>query len=297
MARFAVGDIQGCHAELRALLNLCRFRSDRDELWFVGDLVNRGPDSLGVLRFVRSLGDNAMVVLGNHDLHLLAVALGGRRKLRPDDTLDAVLAAPDRDALLEWLLTRPLAHHDPEANDLLIHAGILPQWSVAQVMQLASTVSQELQSDPRSVFGGMYGNQPDRWNEHLRGADRRRVVINALTRMRFCTADGRIDLALKNKPDLAGSPGLNPDTYLPWFKVPQRASQNTRVIFGHWSTLGWYDGDNVVALDTGCVWGGALTAVRLDESAADGATHPATRKAASARWSLPCIAALDPGGD
>lgn len=279
MARFAIGDVQGCYLELRDLLQRCRFNSDRDELWFVGDLVNRGPASLEVLRFVRALGDNARVVLGNHDLHLLAVAYGGQRKLRPDDTLDAVLAAPDRAGLLSWLLARPLAWSPAPDGDLMIHAGLLPQWTAQQALALAAQVSQELQRDPEQVFAEMYGNKPDRWSDALAGAERRRVIINALTRMRYCTADGRIDLSRKGAPDAGAAP------WLPWFQVPQRSSRDVRVIFGHWSTLGWYDGDNVLALDTGCVWGGALTAVQLD--AAD--------RRAPQRWQSACKQAKAPG--
>ncbi len=262
MARFAIGDIQGCYRELRELLASCKFRSDRDTLWFVGDLVNRGPASLDVLRFVRSLAANAVVVLGNHDLHLLALAYGSGRGPRADDTLDEVLTAPDRSALLDWLLARPLAHQDSASGDLLIHAGLVPQWSAADVMRLTPEVSAELRADPAGAFADMYGNKPDRWDETLRGAERRRVMINALTRMRYCTAEGRIDLKNKDAPAKVSAP------WMPWFQVPDRASRSTRVIFGHWSALGWHDGDNVLALDTGCVWGGALTAARLDADTA-----------------------------
>ncbi|MFO1427231.1 MAG: symmetrical bis(5'-nucleosyl)-tetraphosphatase [Steroidobacteraceae bacterium] len=173
MSRIAIGDVQGCHDELRALLARAGFRADRDRLWFVGDLVNRGPASLEVLRFVRALGDNAIVVLGNHDLHLLALAWGEGRGTRPGDTLDAVLAAPDRDALLEWLLHRPLAWHDAAAGDLLVHAGLVPQWSAARAAALAAEVESRLRTDPRKVFAKMYGNEPDRWDDALEGAARR----------------------------------------------------------------------------------------------------------------------------
>lgn len=291
MARYAIGDIQGCYRELRELLQRCSFRSDCDELWFVGDLVNRGPESLAVLRFVRNLGENAVVVLGNHDLHLLAVAFSGTRELRPDDTLDDVLAAPDRDLLLQWLLARPLAHYDAAAGDLLIHAGLLPKWTTPQVLQLAQAVSVDLQHDPAEVFAAMYGNKPDRWDDALTGADRRRVVINALTRMRFCTLEGRLDVKLK------GAPASAPAPWLPWFAVPQRASRDTRVVCGHWSTLGWHDAHNVLALDTGCVWGGALTAVRLDRESGDSVANrePATKPLP--RWSVACSGAQHPRSD
>jgi bis(5'-nucleosyl)-tetraphosphatase (symmetrical) len=287
MARFAIGDIQGCYAELRALLKRCAFRSDRDELWFVGDLVNRGPDSLQVLRFVKALGDNAITVLGNHDLHLLAIALGAKRAPRPDDTLDDVLAARDRDALLEWLLARPLAHRDAARGDLLIHAGLLPQWSARDALRIAHDVAADLRKDPGRVFADMYGNTPDVWSEKLDATARRRVAINVLTRMRYCTAAGHINVKLK------GAPGSAPEPWLPWFSVPDRASRDTRIIFGHWSTLGWHDGDNVIALDTGCVWGGALTAVQLDANA----EPAAPRERRLPRFGVPCAMSSTPGGE
>jgi bis(5'-nucleosyl)-tetraphosphatase (symmetrical) len=213
------------------------------------------------LRRVRALGDNAVCVLGNHDLHLLAVALAGAR-LRRSDTLSDILAARDRDALLEWLLALPLAHFEPEHGDLLLHAGVLPQWSVAQTLELAREVERTLQHDPRALLSDMYSDQPDRWEPALAAAERRRLTINVLTRLRFCTADGRIDLKQKGKPDSAPRP------WLPWFRVPGRASRDARIVFGHWSALGLLREPGLVALDTGCVWGGALTAVNLDDPAA-----------------------------
>ncbi len=254
MTRHAIGDLQGCYEELRALLALLKFSPDRDRLWFVGDLVNRGPASLETLRLVRALGDNAVVVLGNHDLHLLAVVYGGHRK-RKSDTLDELLAARDRDALIEWLLTRPLAH--AEAGDLLVHAGVVPQWTVAQTLTLAGEVATALQRDPRRLFEHMYGDQPDRWSPQLAGFERLRFTINVLTRLRVCTADGQIDLALKGEPPPPPSP------LRPWFIHP-RASHDARIVFGHWSALGFVHSHGVVGLDTGCVWGGALTALDLD---------------------------------
>jgi bis(5'-nucleosyl)-tetraphosphatase (symmetrical) len=279
MARIAIGDVQGCGEELRALVKRTGFSADRDQLWFVGDLVNRGPGSLDVLRFVRSLGEAAVTVLGNHDLHLLAVAYGGHRQLRADDTLEEVLRARDRGPLLDWLLHRPLAwlhggaaarpgttgdstpaSADPRRRgDLLVHAGLVPQWSAADVLRLARQVERDLRRDPEGVFATMYGNRPDRWDASLEGADRRRFVINALTRMRFCQADGTIDLKLK------GRPGSQPSPWQPWFDVASRASRDVRVICGHWSTLGLLQRADVLALDTGCVWGGGLTAVSLED--------------------------------
>ena len=254
MSRHAVGDVQGCYDELRALLDRIGFSADRDRLWFVGDLVNRGPKSLEVLRLVRSLGDNAVVVLGNHDLHLLAVTTGGR-PARPSDTLEAILSASDREKLLEWLASRPLAHF--EGGDLMVHAGVVPQWTVATTLALASEVESALAHEPQRVFDNMYGNQPDHWSPDLAGTDRLRFVINVLTRMRVCTREGRINLEIKGKPPAEDSP------WHPWFDV-KRLTGGARVICGHWSALGLLVRRDVVALDTGCVWGGALTAFDLD---------------------------------
>jgi len=255
VTRYAIGDLQGCDEELRALLTRLRFSADRDRLWFVGDLVNRGPGSLATLRLVRALGDNAVVVLGNHDLHLLAVAHGAHRR-RKSDTLDEVLAAPDREPLLEWLLTRPLAH--AEGADLMVHAGLVPQWTVELTLQLAGEVAAALRRDPRQLFEHMYGNEPQRWEAELAGAERLRFTINVLTRLRLCTADGRVDLSVK------GAPPAPPSPLRPWFEHQKRLSRGARVIFGHWSALGLVHSHGVVGLDTGCVWGGALTALDLD---------------------------------
>ena len=262
MARWAIGDVQGCSSELDELLTRIRFNADRDQLWFTGDLVNRGPQSLAVLRRVRALAANAIVVLGNHDLHLLAVALLPGRKQRRSDTLEEILAAPDREALYAWLLSRPLAHYDQARNDLLVHAGVVPQWHAQRVALLADEVSQALQHDPVKLLAGMYSDEPDQWDERLSGQARARFVINVLTRIRVCTTDGRIDLKQKGSPAEAREP------WMPWFLVSERATAATRIIFGHWSTLGFYRNDGVLGLDTGCVWGGALTAVNLDDAAA-----------------------------
>ena len=252
MARIAIGDVQGCLSELRALLERLKFSADRDELWFVGDLVNRGPQSLDVLRFVRALGGNARVVLGNHDLHLLAVAFGGHRELRKGDTLDDILQAKDRDTLLEWLLGCPLAECAARAapdgaDDVMVHAGVVPQWSVAEVLSLAREVQQVLRERPAELFAGMYGNKPDRWDEALQGIDRWRFVINTLTRLRYCREDGQIDLKMK------GTPGSQSPGWQPWFELATRRSRTARMIFGHWSTLGLRVEPRLLALDTGCV--------------------------------------------
>jgi bis(5'-nucleosyl)-tetraphosphatase (symmetrical) len=262
MTRWAIGDVQGCCAQLDELLQRIRFNADRDLLWFTGDLVNRGPQSLATLRRVRALAANAIVVLGNHDLHLLAAAFAPGHRPRRADTLDEVLRAGDRDALLGWLLERPLAHYDSAHHDLLVHAGLVPQWHAQQASQLASEVAQALRHDPAALLEGMYGDEPDQWHESLAGIERHRFIINVLTRLRVCTARGRVDLRQKGPPGEARPP------WMPWFKVPGRASAAARVVFGHWSTLGFYRGDGVLALDTGCVWGGTLTAVDLDDPGA-----------------------------
>jgi bis(5'-nucleosyl)-tetraphosphatase (symmetrical) len=258
MARYAIGDIQGCCDELQALLKQLDYSADRDQLWFVGDLVNRGPQSLETLRFVRALGANATVVLGNHDLHLLALAFGSKRKLKDGDTLNEVLKAPDRDQLLEWLLGRPLVVFDEPRGDLLVHAGLVPDWTPRFAAKLAREVEAVLRNDARTLFDAMYGNKPERWSDQLRGMDRLRFAINAFTRMRYCTRDGVLDLKMK------AAPGEQPENLLPWFDVPKRASAEVRVVCGHWSTLGLVRRADLLALDTGCVWGGALTAVNLD---------------------------------
>ena len=255
MTRYAVGDVQGCDEELRALLGRLKFSADCDQLWFVGDLVNRGPHSLATLRRVYDMRDNAVVVLGNHDLHLLAVAAGRRRKRR-SDTLDEVLAARDRDALLEWLVRQPLAY--AEGSDLMVHAGVLPQWSVALTLSLAAEVSTALRREPRALFAQMYGDEPDLWDPHLAGMERLRFVINVLTRMRMCTADGRVDISLK------GADPPPPGALRPWFEHSRRDAGALRIIFGHWSALGLVQRSGFVGLDSGCVWGGALTAFDLD---------------------------------
>jgi len=258
VTRYAIGDVQGCHEELKDLLGRLQFSWDRDQIYFVGDLVNRGPASLQVLRFVRSLGDNAVVVLGNHDLHLLAVAHGVRRN-KKTDTLDDILEAQDRDQLLDWLITRPLAH--VQGNELIVHAGVVPQWTVGTTVELAREVESALRDDPKGLFEHMYGDEPEMWADDLSRKDRLRFTINVLTRLRVCTADGRVDLQWKGKPPAADS------LYQPWFDVAERATRDARIIFGHWSALGFVQRNGVVGLDSGCVWGGSLTAIDLDSDA------------------------------
>ena len=258
MAVFAIGDIQGCHDELKRLLDRIDFDFAEDTLWFTGDLVNRGPRSLDVLRLVKDLGSRALCVLGNHDLHLLAVA-AGTAPSRKNDTLDEVLAAPDREELLHWLRHRPLLHHDASLGYTLIHAGLPPQWDLTVASRCARELEEVLQGDSYvEFFRHMYGDKPRCWSPDLRGWERLRFIVNCLTRMRYCTADGELDLKAK------GAPGTQPEGHLPWFQVPDRLSRNLHILFGHWSTLGEVHGMNVHALDTGCVWGGRLSALRLD---------------------------------
>ncbi|MDR2216599.1 MAG: symmetrical bis(5'-nucleosyl)-tetraphosphatase [Nevskiaceae bacterium] len=278
MARYAIGDVQGCGAPLRALLRKLRFSADRDELWFTGDLVNRGPQSLEVLRLVRALSGNARTVLGNHDLHLLAHHFDPARPLRAGDTLQQVLQAPDREALMHWLLEQPLVIHDPRSADFLVHAGLLPQWTLAQTKALADETSQALRADPAAFLVGMYGAKPDRWSDSLTGMSRWRFTINVLTRLRYCDAAGTLNLKRKDSPDNAAS------RWRPWFEHRTPRSARTRVIFGHWSTLGLLQRPGLLGLDTGCVWGGALTAINLDDPEAP-------------PMQLPCRACQQPGVD
>lgn len=257
MATYVIGDVQGCWAALQALLERIRFAPGHDRLWFVGDLVNRGPDSLAVLRYVKALGPAATVVLGNHDLYLLARARAGVDKAKYD-TLDAVLGADDREELLDWLAARPLLHRAGEY--CMVHAGLLPQWSVAQAAELAHEVESVLRGEhQRDFLTHMMGNTPKSWSDDLRGWARLRVVVNALTRLRFCSADGQLEFKTKGVPECA-PPGL-----FPWYAVPHRASGKAVLLFGHWSALGLRVEPRLLSLDSGCIWGGALSAVRLED--------------------------------
>lgn len=264
MAIYAIGDIQGCCDEFETLLARLRFDPARDRLWLTGDLVNRGPRSLDVLRLVKSFGPAAITVLGNHDLHLLAAALTPGEKLKPQDTLGEIFAAPDRDELLKWLRSQPLLHHDAALGHTMIHAGLPPQWDLATAQACANELEHTLRNEKRCIelFTHMYGDRPNHWSDDLRGVERLRFITNCFTRLRFCRADGSLELKFKGKVDSA------PKGVMPWFRVPQRRSRDLRIICGHWSALGYYDGEGILSIDTGCVWGAKLCAVRLDRPAA-----------------------------
>jgi bis(5'-nucleosyl)-tetraphosphatase (symmetrical) len=254
---FVIGDVQGCYDQLVALIAKIDAIDPQARLLFAGDLVNRGPKSLETLRLAKSLGTRADTVLGNHDLHLLAVTCDAR-SLHRSDTLDAILKAEDREDLLHWLRHRPMAI---ELNDgLLVHAGVYANWDKTKTRQLAQEIESELRGDNwQNLLSTMYGNTPTLWNDQLQGAKRQRCIINALTRMRFCHADGSMDFDLKEGAAKA------PEHLAPWFDLANRQTQDCTVIFGHWSTLGLVLRENVISLDTGCVWGGQLTAVRLSD--------------------------------
>jgi bis(5'-nucleosyl)-tetraphosphatase (symmetrical) len=265
MALYFIGDLQGCHEPLQRLLQRIDFSPSRDTLYLLGDLVNRGPDSLAVLRTVMQLGDAAQSLLGNHDLHLLTVGYGLRQQHK-GDTLDAILQAPDRDALLDWVRHRSMALH---VNGwLVVHAGVLPRWSTSRTLTLAAEVEQALRGEQVIDFlSNMYGNTPASWDDSLTGHDRLRVIVNVLTRLRFCTPQGAMEFKAK------GSATAAPAGYLPWFDVPGRLTSDTPIAFGHWSTVGLDAPErppvmrhNTLALDTGCVWGNCLTAAKLSQA-------------------------------
>ncbi len=256
MAVFAIGDIQGCADALKRLLDRMRFDPAEDRLWFAGDLVNRGPQSLEVLRFVRGLGEGAISVLGNHDLHFVAMARG----IRPvSPALQTVLDAEDGPDLVAWLAARPLLHHDPKLGYVLVHAALAPAWTLAEAKRLAAEVETALAGpDAGALLAGMYGNEPTRWSDTLEGIERLRTIVNVFTRLRYVTAEGDFDFRY------SGAPGTQPPELMPWFLAPDRRNADEHILFGHWSTLGPVTAPHIYPLDTGCVWGGKLTAMRLD---------------------------------
>lgn len=260
MATYVIGDIQGCFDSLTCLLKNAPFIPGHDTLWVAGDMVNRGPKSLKTLRLIKAMGGKCKTVLGNHDLHLLAAAYGVL-KPRRRDTFAEILNAPDRDELIEWLRQQPLIHYDPELKSLMVHAGIPPQWELQDALNYAEEVHIALTSSKIKPFlKNMYGDQPDYWDNSLKGWKRLRLITNYCTRMRICDADGKLDLTHKE--------GLSnmPDGFQPWFGHTNRKTREVNILFGHWAALqGESDGDNVFALDTGCVWGGQLTMIRLED--------------------------------
>ena len=265
MALYCIGDIQGCDDALVRLLDTIGFSASRDTVYLLGDLVNRGPDSAAVLRRCMEQGDAIRCLLGNHDLHLLAAAHGARKPSRRD-TLASVLDAPDRSALLEWLRHQPLArsHEHSGQTLLMVHAGVVPAWSTADTLVRAQEVQDVLRSPDLPAFlHAMYGNTPDHWDDDLTGTDRLRVIVNALTRMRFCSSGGVMDFESTESASAA------PEGLMPWFDVPGRRTAGTLMAFGHWSTLGWLNRSDLLGLDTGCVWGGCLSAVRFGKTLAD----------------------------
>ena len=258
MSIYAIGDIQGCFDDLLRLLDVISFNENSDQLWFAGDLVNRGPKSLETLRFVKSLGKSAVTVLGNHDMHLLAASCLPKI-VNKKDSLTQVLDAPDRDELIYWLRHRPLFHYN---NDFcLLHAGLPPQWDFKKAQKMAIIAEQTLRDkDYEGFLKQMYGDKPNIWSPNLKGVSRLRFIINCFTRMRYCDAQGRLDFVN------SGPLGSQPNNLFPWFDAPKRKNADVRIIFGHWSSLGYYEGRNCYGIDTGCLWGGQLTALRLDET-------------------------------
>ena len=260
MATYAIGDIQGCYDPLRRLLDKIEFDPSSDQLWFAGDLINRGPKSLETLRFIISLGDGARSVLGNHECHFLASARG-HKKAHRSDTFSSILNASDADELINWVRSRPFLHQDKSLGYTMVHAGIPPQWSLKQAKKYAKELEKVFQGEQLDDFlAHMYGSMPDQWSDTLTGNDRLRFIINCFTRLRFCDAEGRLNLKEK------GAPTHHSGNLIPWFEAPNRRTANKKIVFGHWSTLGLNKKNKAICLDTGCLWGGQLSAIKLDGS-------------------------------
>ncbi len=256
MSIYAIGDVQGCFDELQALLDLIDFNPNNDQLWFAGDLVNRGEKSLDTLRFIKALGASAVTVLGNHDIHLLLSANFPER-VKKKDTLHGIITSPDCEDLLDWLRRQPLFHYEHDIG--LLHAGVPPQWTLAQTQAMARLAEQALRADNyRDTLAQLYSNQPDMWSEALSGIAQLRFIFNAFTRIRYCTKEGQLDF------HHSGELGSQPAHLMPWFEVPHRKTAATKLIFGHWAALGYYAKNNCYCIDTGCIWGRELSALRLD---------------------------------
>lgn len=260
MSIYAIGDLQGCYDPFRRLLEKLKFDPGKDTLWLTGDLVNRGPKSLKTLRFVNALGDAAITVLGNHDLHLLALANGINYSNDCTDALSKTLRAPDVDELIDWLRRQPLAHYSKKLGTLMVHAGVPPQWTVKKTLKRAAEVEAVLRGDSYSDFlKHMYGDKPKRWSGKLKGHPRLRFIVNSLTRMRMLEADGRLNFSHKGSPETADK------SLVPWFDAEDAAWHGSRIVVGHWAALGLVVNPELIALDSGCVWGRQLTAVRLNK--------------------------------
>jgi bis(5'-nucleosyl)-tetraphosphatase (symmetrical) len=260
MSTYAIGDVQGCYNELQHLLKKIHYQPSHDTLWFTGDIINRGPRSLDTLRFIKNLPSNTVVTLGNHDIHLLAVAFTPR-KMKSEDTIEEILHAADAAELLDWLRQCPLLHYDKKLNFAMAHAGIYPLWQLPQALAYAAEAEASLRSkNYKETLTHIFGNQPQQWHNSLQGWDRLRFIVNSFTRMRYCREDGRLDLSVK------GPLGSQPAHYRPWFAMPNRKTQQDNIVFGHWASLaGQASTPQVYAIDTGCVWGGKLTALRLED--------------------------------
>ncbi len=258
MTIYAVGDVQGCYDSLQRLVERLAFDPTRDRFWFTGDLVNRGGQSLETLRYIKGLGEAAVAVLGNHDLHLVAESVKPLERRQKNADLRRVLEAPDGEELITWLRHRPLLHYDPDLRFVMVHAGLSPQWNLERARGEADRVERELRDkDFKNVLLRMYGDKPGGWSRRLKGLDRTRATINVFTRLRFCDTQGQLNF------DAKGAPGTQPPGYYPWFEVPGHKARDFRVVTGHWSALGRFEGMGVYGTDTGCVWGGSLTALKL----------------------------------